>query len=128
MFIQTNGIQSMNFRNSQLHHMMQSPCDVFKQVKLCLHARACKFCNQNKRYELGLPVPAFPTEMLNVDSPPVLLVLMSMVQSFSEFRLSLMTEHFLEPSVRPLVKKLSLSFPTRMSISSTCQGFRTIRN
>lgn len=53
-------------------------------------------------YEL-LPFPALPTETLYVGSPPWLFVLMSIVQSPSSWRLSLRTEHFFEPRVRPLV-------------------------
>ncbi|TNN54362.1 hypothetical protein EYF80_035442 [Liparis tanakae] len=42
-------------------------------------------------------------EILYVGSPPVLFVLMSIVQSPSSKRLSLRTEHFFEPRPRPLV-------------------------
>lgn len=46
---------------------------------------------------------------------------MSIVQSPSTYRLSLITEHFFAPRVRPLVKKPSRSFPTIISISTGCQ-------
>lgn len=68
-----------------------------------------------------LPRPALPTATLYVGSPPWLFVLMSIVQSPSTYRLSLITEHFFAPRVRPLVKKPSRSFPTIISISTGCQ-------
>lgn len=67
-----------------------------------------------------LPLPALPTATLYVGSPPWLFVRMSIVQSPSTYRLSLITEHFFAPRVKPLVKKPSRSFPTIISISTGC--------
>lgn len=64
------------------------------------------------------PLPALPTETLYVGSPPWLFVRMSIVQSPSIWRLSLITEHFLLPKIIPLVKNPSRSFPINTSISS----------
>lgn len=61
---------------------------------------------------------ALPTEILYVGSPPWLFVRMSIVQSPSTCRLSLITEHFLAPKVIPLVKNPARSFPTNTSISA----------
>lgn len=73
---------------------------------------------EHRRWASDSPFPALPTETLYVGSPPWLFVRMSIVQSPSICRLSLMTEHFLEPRVNPEVKKVSRSFPVNTSISS----------
>lgn len=82
----------------------------------CVTSLIKRLLRENRRNE-PLPLAALPTVMLYVASPPWLFVLMSIVQSLSIRRLSRITEHFFEPKVMPLVKKLSRSFPTRMSIS-----------
>lgn len=64
------------------------------------------------------PFPALPTARLYVGSPPCDFVRMSIVQSPSIARLSLITEHFFLPSSNPWVNKLSRSFDISFSISS----------
>ncbi len=92
------------------------------QSRLRSHCSATKKKNVQQHWTWGSPLPALPTETLYVGSPPWLFVRMSIVQSLSIWRLSLITEHFLLPKVSPLVKNPSRSFPINTSISSGWRG------